>query len=300
MPMDRRILTLGSFAPATSAPHSQWRYCVSGSDDPVGASAEVIACAAADRPRAEAAVHSRDKFAALGRAAGGMAHELNNLLQPIIGLAELELDQISGEGSDDENETRDSLTMILESGNRARDVVRKLLLFARSAKTAAKPVDFSGVLRRVVTIVEESLPPNVNVDLVIDGNATGFAAIDENEFAEVMLSLARNSVEAANGPANLTIRAGRVEAKDIAASLGISARSVFRIAVADDGPGMSPGILAQIFQPFFTTKVADQGRGLGLSIVHGVLRDWNGAIAVDSTAGLGSTFTIYLPVVAVT
>jgi PAS domain S-box-containing protein len=253
-------------------------------------------CAEAEARRREAADQTRDKLAALGRTAGGIAHELNNLLQPIIGLTQLELESLPAEGTVEQMETRDSLAMILESGKQARNVVRKVLMFARKAKPELKLVDFPAALRRTIASFGKLLPPGIHVDQIIDDDAAGCATVNEAELAEVMANLAANAAYAMDGRGTLTIRLDRVEAPENGASLGIAAGAAFRIVVADTGHGMDADTAAQIFEPFFTTKPIGQGPGLGLSIAYGVLRDWKGAIAVNSTVGRGSTFTLYVPV----
>lgn len=252
--------------------------------------------AEAEARRRIASVHSHDKLAALGRTAGGVAHELNNLLQPIIGLTQLELDQLPNEGTAEQMETRESLAMILTSGNQAREVVRKLLTFARKAKPAVALVDFPAALRRSIASFGELLPPGVHLEQIIDAAAAGVATLNESELAEIMANLAINAVHAMDGKGTLTIRLDRLELTEAAASLGVAAGCWFRISIADNGHGMDAETKAQIFEPFFTTKAIGQGTGLGLSIVYGVLRDWKGSITVDSTVGRGSTFTLYIPV----
>jgi two-component system NtrC family sensor kinase len=251
---------------------------------------------ATEAHRREAAAHSHDKLAALGRTAGGVAHELNNLLQPIIGLTQLELDQLPDEGTDEQMESRENLAMILDSGKQAREVVRKVLMFARKAKPAVAPVDFPAALRRSMAFFAALLPTGVDLEQVIDAAAVGVATINEAELDEVMANLAANAAYAMDGNGTLTVRLDRLEMTEAAASLGIAAGSWFRISVADTGLGMDAETKAQIFEPFFTTKPIGQGTGLGLSIAYGVLRDWKGAIAVDSTVGFGSTFALYVPV----
>jgi signal transduction histidine kinase len=236
------------------------------------------------------------KFAALGRTASGVAHELNNLLQPIIGLTQLELDTLPVDGTAEQMETRESLAMILDSGKQARDVVRKVLMFARKAKPVLAVVDLPAALRRSIASFATRLPPGIQLDHVVDANAVGFATINQAELAEVMTNLAANAAHAMDGCGTLTIRVDRLELAQAAALLGIAAGPCFRIAVADTGHGMDADTKAQVFEPFFTTKLIGQGTGLGLSVARGVLRDWKGAIAVDSTVGSGSTFTLYVPV----
>jgi signal transduction histidine kinase len=251
----------------------------------------------AETRRREAAARTQQKLAMLGRTARGVAHELNNLLQPIIGLTQLELDQLPSDGTEAQMEARENLTMVLDSGNQARDMVRKILMFACKAKPELTPVDLPVALRRAVASLGKMLPPGVHVDQVIDAAAIGFANINEAELTEVMTNLAVNAARAMDGNGAVTIRCDRLELTAIAASLGISAGPCFRICVADTGDGIDAETMAQIFEPFFTTQPIGQAAGLGLSIACGVLRDWKGAIAVDSTVGCGSTFTLYVPVI---
>jgi signal transduction histidine kinase len=261
----------------------------------IAAASQLRAIPAAEAA-AQAAAHNHDKLAALGRIAGGVAHELNNLLQPIIGLTQLELDQLPSAGTPEQMETRESLAMILESGNQARNVVRKLLMFARKAKPDLTATDFSAALRRVVASLGNHLPEGIHVDDAVGNGSVGLATINEVELAEVMANLAVNAADAMDGKGILTIRLDRLELAEAAASRGIAAGCWFMISVTDTGHGMDAETRAQIFEPFFTTKPIGQGTGLGLSIAYGVLRDWKGAIAVDSTVGRGSTFTLYVPV----
>jgi PAS domain S-box-containing protein len=256
--------------------------------------------AEAERGRQEAAEQTRDKLAALGRVAGGVAHELNNLLQPIIGLTRLELDSLPSDGSAEQTESRESLATIMECGNQARDVVRKVLMFARKAKPELVPTDFPAAVRRTIALFGKLLPPGVRVDEVIEGGAVGVATINEAELAEVMANLAVNSACAMDGSGTLTIHVDRLELTEAASTLGVAGGRYFRIAVADTGHGMDAATRAQIFEPFFTTKPIGEGTGLGLSMVYGVLRDWKGAVAVDSSLGVGSTFSLYVPVTETT
>ena len=252
--------------------------------------------AEAEARRREAAAHSHDKLAALGRTAGGVAHELNNLLQPIIGLTQLELEQLPSGGTDEQMESRESLAMILESGKQAREVVRKVLMFARKAKPEVAPVDFPAALRRTIASFGKLLPSGVHLEHVIDAAAVGVATINETELAEIMVNLADNAVHAMDGSGTLTIRLDRLELTDAAGTLGIAAGCYFRVAVADTGHGMDAATRERIFEPFFTTKPVGQDTGLGVSMVYGVLRDWKGAVAIESSTGVGSTFSLYIPV----
>ena len=254
----------------------------------------------AETRRREAAEQSHEKLAALGRVAGGVAHELNNLLQPIIGLTQLELESLPIDGSAAQTESRESLEMILESGNQARDVVRKVLMFARKARPELALADFPAAVSRAIASSGKSLPPGMRVEEFVEDGAVGLATINEAELAEVMTNLAVNAADAMDGSGTLTIRVDRIEMAEVAITLGVASGCYFRVAVADSGHGMDAATQAQIFEPFFSTRQIGQGTGLGLSIVYGLLRDWKGAVAVDSSPGVGSTFTLYIPVTETT
>jgi two-component system cell cycle sensor histidine kinase/response regulator CckA len=269
-----------------------------GRVDAAGCTASAAMVRDVTEPHRAEAAQARDMLAALGRTAGGIGHELNNLLQPIIGLTQLELDQLPDEGTPEQIETRDSLAVILESARQARDVVRKLLMFAGKAKPELAPVDFPAALGRVIASLRKQLPPQIHLDYAVHAGAAGLANINEAELAEVMAHLARNAADAMGGCGTVVIRADRLAVAD-RASLGIAAGPTFRVSVTDTGHGIDEKTRTQIFEPFFTTRPAEQGTGLGLSIVHGVLRDWKGAIAVESAVGRGSTFTFYVPVLAI-
>lgn len=245
----------------------------------------------------EAADRAQEKLAALGRVAGGVAHELNNLLQPVIGLTQLELDLLPAEGSSAQMETRDSLATILECGSQMRSVVRKILMFSRKTKPDRVCLDFPAVLGRACKFAGKLLPPGIHVTETIARGLVGHATINEAELVEVLTNLAVNAAHAMDGNGTLSVTVDRVDLAETSASpLGISAGAYFKVGVSDTGHGMDEITKAQILEPFFTTKPVGEGTGLGLSMVYGVLRDWNGALAVESTVDVGSTFTLYIPV----
>ena len=127
--------------------------------------------------------------------------------------------------------------------------------------------------------------------------AAGYA---RNYLLPRQLALAVNAADAMDGSGTLTVRVDRIELAEAAITLGLASGCYFRVAVADSGHGMDAATQAQIFEPFFRTRQIGQGTGLGLSIVYGLLRDWKGAVAVDSSPGIGSTFTRYIPVTETT
>ena len=178
-----------------------------------------------------------------------------------------------------------------------RSIVRKILMFSRKAKPERVQLDFPAVLDRACRFAAKLLPPGIRVHRVVGSDVCGLATIDEAELVEVLTNLAVNAAYAMDGNGTLVIVADRIDLFELlAAPPGIPAGSYFRVAVSDTGHGMDAKTKAQILEPFFTTKPIGQGTGLGLSMVYGVLRDWNGALSIESTVGVGSTFTLYIPI----
>jgi signal transduction histidine kinase len=220
---------------------------------------------------------------------------LNNLLQPVIGLTQLELTQPC-DGTPEQLDSRENLETILECGNQMRDVVRKILLFARKAVPDLTSVDFPAAMRRIEPVLRKSLPPEIDIDQFGDPALQGVATINEAELLEVLSNLASNAADAMDGRGTLSIRTESIElATDQASPLGLTPGAYFRIAVADTGRGMDAAIKAQMFEPFFTIKPVGEGTGLGLSMVYGVLRNWNGAVSIDSSVEVGTTVNLYIP-----
>ena len=250
----------------------------------------------AELRRRDAADRNQEKLAALGRVAGGVAHELNNLLQPLISLTQLELETLPKTGTAEQMESRENLGTMLECGTQMRSVVRKILMFSRKTKAALAPSDFPAALRRTVAFARKMLPDGIRVE-EFAGLAQGLAAINEAELIEIIMNLAINAADAMKGSGVLSIRLDRVTLDDVSsAPLDLPAGSYFRVDVGDTGSGIDAATMGLIFEPFFTTKPVGEGTGLGLSMIYGVLRGWNGAIAVDSAIGCGSTFSLYVPV----
>jgi signal transduction histidine kinase len=238
----------------------------------------------------------QEKLAALGRLAGGVAHEMNNFLQPVIGLTSLELSILPQAGTEQERETRENLEMVLECGQQMRSIVKKILTFARKDNPVAEPVDFPAALRSAITFVRGLLPPGIRVDEAIGEEASGSAIILAGQLTQVMTNLAVNACHAMHGRGTLSITLRRLLLAEQTEALGVRPGAYFAVAVSDSGHGMDAATVAQIFEPFFTTKPVGEGTGLGLSMVYGVLRDWGGTVVVDSAIDRGTEFTLCVPV----
>jgi signal transduction histidine kinase len=243
----------------------------------------------------ETVEREREKLAALGHLAGGVAHEINNLLQPAVTLPELVRDRLPAE----DQESREDLDCVLESVRKVREIVRNILLFARHEEPVLVHLVLVDELRSALNFVRDLLPPSVVVrEAGLAAHAGEQVAANRTQLIQVLTNLLVNAAQATPGAGTITVSVSRTEpSTELATLLSIDpGRPYLAIGVADTGGGMDEATQLRVFEPFFTTKPVGQGTGLGLSVVHGILQSWHGAITVDSVLGEGSTFTLYIPI----
>jgi PAS domain S-box-containing protein len=224
-------------------------------------------------------IHSQ-KLEALGTLAGGVAHDLNNTLVPILALAKLALEKL-GEGEP----LREDLATIVQASAHARDLVKQILAFSRREELVRRETDLAGIVRDAVRMLRAGLL--ATIDLVQDIDPVPALYADPGQLHQVIVNLVTNAAQA------IGTAAGRI---------GVRLRSddgTIRLQVADTGCGMDAATVARIFEPFFTTKTVGEGTGLGLSVVHGIVAAHGGRIEVSSEPGRGTTFTVLFPLVAI-
>jgi len=244
----------------------------------------------------EAVEREREKLAALGHLAGGVSHEINNLLQPAMIFPALVRDRLPPE----DMESREDLECVLEGVRKVREIVRNILLFARSEEPVLTPLDMIAELRAGLSFVRDLLPPSVTVaEANLEAYQGCLVAANKTQLTQVLTNLLVNAAQATQGSGRITVSAdGMYPSHDAAEHLSIEhGHPYLTLAIADTGTGMTEATRARLFEPFFTTKPVGQGTGLGLSVVHGIVRSWRGAITVDSALGAGTTFTLHLPIV---
>jgi signal transduction histidine kinase len=245
----------------------------------------------ASREQIEAQLLQAEKLESIGRLAGGVAHDLNNMLAPILGYADLLLLDLPPEAPQ-----RDDLEQILDAARRCRDLVRQLLAFARRQPMELAPTDLNAVLSRAARMLRHATPATITIEAAL-APGLGPLRADAGLLEHLLGLLATNAVEAM--PTGGTLRLETAELvldEEAAHALGeLTAGTYTLLTVSDTGVGMAPATLAQAFEPFFTTKRFGQGAGLGLSTAYGIVRQHGGAIRVVSEAGAGTTLQIWLP-----
>ena len=246
------------------------------------------------RRELEGQLFQAQKMETLGTLAGGIAHDFNNLLTGIIGYHELAADTIP-----EDHPARACLIEARGASMRARDLVEQILTFSRqSAGEEHEAVDLSLVLKEAGRFLRATLAANVIIETDIPDNCARVLA-NTTQIYQVLLNLGSNAAHAMR-PNGGTLRIGLLPVElgaDRAGSLGGATPGHYlRLDVSDTGHGMDAATLRRIFDPFFTTKNTREGTGLGLAVVHGIIRAHRGAIDVESTPGQGTAFHIYLPV----
>jgi signal transduction histidine kinase/ActR/RegA family two-component response regulator len=231
------------------------------------------------------------KLEAIGRLAGGIAHDFNNILGAILGYGELAQNYL-GEGS----AVHRPLDQVMQAGARGKGLVDRILAFSRSGMGERVPVHVESVVEETLELLAASLPPDMRLERQLDAADTAIVG-DATQLHQVVMNLCTNAVHAMGRRGVLTVVLDRIGVGErrLLSHGTLCTGSYVRLSVTDTGSGISPAVLERMFDPFFTTKRAGDGTGLGLSLVHGIVADFGGAIDVATQAGAGTTFTIWLP-----
>ncbi|MCW1430297.1 ATP-binding protein [Novosphingobium sp. JCM 18896] len=247
-----------------------------------------IAEAVAEREAVQDALRQSQKMEAMGQLTGGVAHDFNNLLTPIVG----SLDLLQRRGVGGEREQR-LIAGAVQSAERAKVLVQRLLAFARRQPLQTISVDIAGLVAGMVDLIESTTGPNITV-LVEAGTGLPWAKADPNQLEMALLNLAVNARDAMplGGTLKIAVSADFV---DEGHSSGLVPDSYVRLSVADTGQGMNEETLARAIEPFFSTKGVGQGTGLGLSMVHGLAAQLGGALSIESRPGEGTRVDLWLP-----
>lgn len=248
----------------------------------------------ARRNALEAQLRESHKMQAVGTMAGGIAHDFNNILHAILGNVELAKADCAPSST-----VHESLLEIDKAGRRARDLVRQILTFSRNEAPRRAAVSLAEVAHDTERLLRVTLPPEIELTLHLPPDLPPVLA-DATQVEQALLNLCTNAMHAVgSGRGRITVDAALTQPDEqLRANLGLAAGDYVALRVRDNGPGIDAVTLPRIFEPFFTTKPVGQGTGLGLAVVHGVMRTHGGAIDVQSAPGQGSSFTLYFPVAA--
>jgi two-component system, cell cycle sensor histidine kinase and response regulator CckA len=246
-----------------------------------------------DRAVAEEQLRQAQRLQAVGKLAGGMAHEVNNMMTGVIGFSEFVLRTFS-----EDDPRRGDIQEIIRAGTRASDVTRQLLAFTRQQLLHPEVLDVNSVVTGVEKMLRRSLGEDHLLELALAPEA-GEIRADRGQLEQVLLNLTLNARDAMHAHGRVIVATGRATLDEVYAQshggIGVPPGEYVFLSVGDTGTGMAPEVQARIFEPFFTTKPVGHGTGLGLSTVYGIVKQSDGFIWCYSEPGHGSTFKVYLP-----
>ncbi|MCH9651096.1 MAG: response regulator [Deltaproteobacteria bacterium] len=240
----------------------------------------------------EKQLYLSQKMDAIGTLAGGIAHDFNNILQSILGYTIISLETLPAH-----SETSDYLRRVIKAGERAKKLIGHILTFSHQEKQEHRPIHVQAVVAEALELLRPSLPSNIEIQESIQPDCLPVLA-DPTQVHQVIMNLCTNAYQAMDGqPGKLTIVLEMVclTANDRKANPELSVGQNARLTVRDTGQGMERSMLDKIFDPFFTTRKVGSGTGLGLSVVHGIVKGIGGKVFVSSEVGAGSEFKVYLP-----
>jgi len=243
-----------------------------------------------ERKQVEKQLRQAQKMEAIGTLAGGIAHDFNNILAVILGFTEIALNM------PEDTRTQHWLKQVLKAGERAKELVQQILAFSRETEQERKPVRITPILKETLKLLSASLPATIEIreDVAASGTILG----DPTQVHQVLMNLCTNAAYAMREEGGvLTVSQSDVELDVEAAARypNLPPGSYLRLIVSDTGHGMDRAVMERIFDPYFTTKEPNEGTGLGLSVVHGIVQSYGGVITVDSEPGKGTSFHVVLP-----
>jgi PAS domain S-box-containing protein len=234
------------------------------------------------------------RMEAIGSLAGGIAHDFNNILFPIVGLSEMLIDDLPPGSNEHQNAVQ-----IYKAGNRGSDLVKQILAFSRQSEQKKMPIRLQQILKEVIKLSRSTIPANINITQDIESDC-GLVQADATQIHQIAMNLVTNAyhaVETKSGKISVRLREVEIGLGQLPESDLLPGRYAV-LSVSDTGLGIDPAIMDKIFDPYFTTKEQGKGTGLGLAVVYGIVKEHHGDIKVYSELGKGTTFKVYLPIMA--
>ncbi len=246
-----------------------------------------------EKAQLEAGLRRSQQMEALGALAGGIAHDFNNVLAAIVGYAELARQHLQP----DQPAVGD-LDQVLKASERAKDLVRRILSFSHKDGQEKKPLLLGPIIKETVQLLRASLPPGMEIKADLEHDDAGAVLADATQMHQVLMNLITNSVQAmagGEGVLEVGLRRTLLSPEEAASREGIAPGAYTVLTVRDTGHGMDRQTMERIFEPYFTTKEQGQGTGLGLAVVHGIVKSHGGIVSVESQPGRGAAFEVWLP-----
>jgi PAS domain S-box-containing protein len=244
------------------------------------------------RKQMEENAKQTQKMEAIGTLAGGIAHDFNNILGGIIGYTELAIDNLA-QG----NRTQNYLEEILKSAIRAKDLVKQILTFSRKSEEERKPIPLAMIVKEATMLLRSTIPTTIEIrQNIVD--TTAMVHADPTQMHQIVMNLctnAANAMQEGGGLLEISLSSVELTHESVRKYHNVSPGSFLMMKVSDTGTGIDSRIIHRVFEPFFTTKEKGKGTGMGLAVVHGIVKDHGGDIIVESQPGKGTTFTIILP-----
>jgi signal transduction histidine kinase len=248
--------------------------------------------AEAEKNILEARLRQAQKMESLGTLAGGIAHDFNNILTSIIGFTQLaQYDLLS------ESPAQSSLAEVLKASDRAKDLVTQILAFSRQSEQEKIPLQIGPLVKETIKFIRSSVPTTIDIRHEIRKDL-GTVLADATQIHQVLMNLCTNAAQAIGkkgGVIEVCVEEANIETDAAANHPDLKPHPYVKLTVRDTGQGMGRAVMERIFDPFFTTKKQGEGTGMGLSVVHGIVKSHEGAITVDSKPGKGTVFEVFLP-----
>ena len=257
---------------------------------------DISARKAAEKEKKELSIQLQQaqKMEAIGTLAGGIAHDFNNLLTAILGYAELAMLDLPQK----EQKARKDINEVIRAGTRAGELVKQILTFSRKADNKLQPLTVHLVVKEALKLLRASIPSTIELHEQID-NSCGSVLADPTQFHQIIMNLCTNAYHAMRETGGiLAVELSRIEINSIDSkvqNLSMNPGHYIKLQVSDTGTGMSRATIDRIFEPYFTTKAKEEGTGMGLALIHGIVKNYGGHISVYSEPGQGTSFQVYLP-----
>ncbi|MBW2107251.1 MAG: PAS domain S-box protein [Deltaproteobacteria bacterium] len=245
-----------------------------------------------DKKQLESRLRRVQRMEAIGTLAGGIAHDFNNILTPILVQTELAKLSIA-----DDDPVQTSLDEVLKAGLRAKDLVQQILAFSRESEQQFTSIDLVPIVKESLKLLRSTIPKSIEIRKNFKSPRCIVKA-DPGKMQEVIMNLCTNAAQAMKEPGsvlNVSLESVALNENDTRSFPDIRPGPYVMLAVSDTGSGIEPELLEKIFDPFFTTKPPGEGTGMGLAVVHGIVKSHAGAITVESEPGKGTTFRVLLP-----